>query len=283
MKRVAVLAVLLAGSIAIAWAYAERISASRRRGAEFVADLHRMGLKQMLPETSARFYLHKREAVIGWQAARGGFRPDGTYEGLDIVLRQFPEGNAAGQWERWRLDDNANTGYYVAGKFLFTEGQCVVIPTTWIKLAGPRVSVLQKFQHGALRSAANVLDNYLPKGTRDLALRATRGQERSRQFNLILSSVRPAGDKPRFISLKLRDVTEETPLPAGTAAAIESSIAGQPKEIVFLDEQGLAHTTKVGKLTKTRSSPAELYEHFPQLDDRLRQIEQAVQLVAPLE
>ena len=286
MKRVAVLAVLLAASIAIAWAYAERISAPRGRGAEFVADLHRMGLKQMLPDTSARYYLHKREAVIGWQAALGGFRPDGTYEGLDIVLRQVSEGNATGQWERWRLDDSANAGFYVAGQFLFKQGQWVAIPTTWIKLASPRVSVVQHLQGRVFRSAADVPDNYLPEGTLDMALRAMRGQERARQFNLILNSMPPAGGRPRFISLKLRDLTEETPLPAGTAAAIESTIADQPKEmeIVFLDEQGLVHTTKrAGKLSKTRSSPAELYEHFPQLDGQLRQIQQAVQLVAPLE
>ncbi|HDZ21716.1 hypothetical protein LCGC14_0284770 [marine sediment metagenome] len=283
MKRVVVLAALLASSIAIAWAYAEQISAPRRRGAEFVADLHRMGLKQMLPDTSARFYLHKREAVVGWRAALGGYRPDGTYEGLDIVLRQISEGNAAGQWERWRLDDSANTGYYVAGGFRFREGQWEVIPTTWIKLAGPRVLVQQNIKGRAFRSAADVPDSYLPEGTMDLALRAMRGQARSRQFNFIDNSIPPTGGKPQFIGLKLRDITEETPLPAGTVAAIESSIAGQPKEIVFLDEQGLIHTTKRGKLSETRSSPAELYEHFPQLDGQLRQIQQAVQLVAPLD
>ena len=283
MKRVVVLAALLAGSIAIAWAYAEQISAPRRRGAEFVANLHRTGLKQMGGDTSARVYMHQAGPIRGWRAALGRFRPDGTYEGLDIRLTQIAEGSAVGQWEKWRLDDSATTGYYVAGEFHFIKGQCVVIATTRIELAGPRVSVVQQLQRVVLRSAADVPDSYLPEGTLDLALRAMRGQERSRQFNFIDNSIPPTGGKPQFIGLKLRDVTEETPLPAGTAAAIESSIAGKPKEIVFLDEQGLIHTTKRGKLSETRSSPAELYEHFPQLDTPLRQIHQAVQLVAPLD
>lgn len=228
--RAIVLGVLLTACVAGAALYVHDLrTEADRNGKSVVAEIRQKGLGQFIREPTTRWFLIQADRTpLGWHVIDTAPRPDSDgVMGLNLTVTPAEDdphdrSKLEGTWERWELNHDATEGRYDAGDVHVVGDECDVVATTSIVLADGRVQATQLVDGRIYRSSATVPANYLPEGTMEMATRVLAGQDEPARFRMIVNSIPPQGDAPRFFTLTMRNAYKQHRRRPGTLYAVQA-------------------------------------------------------------
>ncbi len=231
--RAIVLGVVLVVCVAAAAFYVHDLRTSAERNGEaVVAEIRQKGLGQFIRKPTTRWFLMQADgAPLGWHVIDTGPRPDvGGAMGLNVTVTPAKDdphdrSKLEGVWERWVLNGGASEGRYDAGEVHVVGSECRVVATTSIVLSGGRVQASQLVDGRVYQSNAEVPANYLPEGTMEMATRILANQDEPARFRMIVNSIPPQGDAPRFFTLTMRNAYKQHRRRPGTYYAVQADTA----------------------------------------------------------
>jgi hypothetical protein len=272
LRTVVLLACLLV-SVAIAWLLVQSRSTLVRNGSEIVAGLDAETLRShwSRPQLAWQLVFDDRRSS-GWSASAVQPRDDGGYDGLEVTYQTAGVRQPKVIWERWTLSADAKRGSYRAGTFAGLRGRQAPIDT-FIELDAGQVRVRQILQGDVVDSTAEVPDNYAPEGTLDVLRAIVARQQTEATFALILNSLPPIDERPRFIPLHTRYV--------GTVERNGRTLIELRSEMetlssrYLIDDSGRVVESRIGTLSRRQAGREKVLQAYPQA-------ERVLQLVARL-
>ena len=240
--RVTVLTVLLIASIAGAWGYSHYIHmANSTRGAEMIDQINQRGVGSLYGRGRQEWWVieisdHQGRAIpVGWRVSIVRPNEDGTIDGWDVKILNGEQARNNSVWERWRLNDSATEGLYLAGPLTFADEHWSAQADTAIAQSGGELHVTQTLDGEIRTSQAPAPDNYLPEGARTLAIGLMAQRDEPVKLTFVANGTPPKSGRPDFRPVTMRQTRLGKTDP--DARAIQITYHGVGVSVHYLDRQ----------------------------------------------
>lgn len=258
-----IMVTVLGLSLAAAMLLCKVKNAGVQQGRAILADMCKAGLDKFLPPAAGeQWYLLKEDnQIIGWRCCL--IRNDGgNLAGLAAEVHA-KAGEQAGQWEVWKLDNNASAGDYLAGD-LRNSDRIIGSQNTEISLAAGRVQAKQLINGSWMYSHNDRPDSYIPEGMMEIVARQVGKLQTRAVFKTILNPYPPAGSKTSFISVSMEYVGQSEGID-GADVSIEFSIPGMPSEprIYSFASDGRLVRSKIADVVEEYMDKSKVLAAFP--------------------
>ena len=193
----AMLAVLL-GSVGAAWWYTSTVQRRNSAGARIVSRIRGDKLPGLWGEAvKTTWYLVNIEGgVRGWQADVRGRSGKEFFAGLSVLAGAKGEAMT----ERWLLSDDATWGRYISDETAASIASGNF--DTEIRLEDDTVTVVQNRLQG-LTARSPAPENYLPKGTSELAVGLVAQERADAQFKMVFNERPNVGGVVHFGTVRM--------------------------------------------------------------------------------
>ncbi len=267
---------LLAVAVGVAWIIVQQRTAPHGRGAEMVGRIREEGLSSFWQRSPHHTWvlIRRGQGVVGWNASVRMPLADGGFEGL--YVRVIAAGDrAAGDWEYWRLNDDATTGRYEAGVVRLLAGgeRATSSSHTSIELSDNRVEATQtvrdpRGQSVLMRSSASAPDSYAPEGTISLLRRLIAETGDDGAFHVVFNEQPPLGDRTAFgsIHMERREPPDDDDPRASVAVALTTSLNRDVEQIYLLDDDYELVAGLIGDMRLDRVERDEVMSEFPEAE-----------------
>ena len=276
------LLVILGLGTAIAWSLSRHRGAKFREAVDIIADIRSRGLSSFWAGEQGEkqwFLSRNREKVVGWKFTFHKPTASGGFEGGMILIRYAPTGTITHHASsHWTLNNNASNGRYKAHEiFLRPVGagflhKQEVATRTELKDGG--LSISQRFGSTVMDSSAAAPENYLPEGTRALALQQVARRKTRAIFASIVDSERPERDHPRFAKLLVEYLGADEEDPRLSVLRIQQKLSGRsyPPEFYFFDSDGRLVKQTFGATEIHTVTRKEILAFYPQAEVQAKRL-----------